>query len=232
MTDYAVPLRFKAGTFKFNELAPSDGDTLTLCYDEEYQLLTYDVPMYENEVRIYTVPRELMPNGLTAVYGKDGVLDKVELSDGERTRLIYIWFKNINSSKSVVLKYVKEQADRMSKEILGRKQKLARLFFGKFYDGEAVEIAVKTATAEEMQAVIDKYDGELGTADNSGNYPVEKMIFLDHEPLAVMLMCTSSYFRSMLFGLAADAVEERIKKRVLGKIDKTDDFKFISEEYD
>lgn len=230
--EYNIPLKYKAGEFKFNEVGGSDGDMLNLNYDTEWQLLTYNAPLYENEVRVYTVPRELMPDRLTAVYDKDGVLDKVELNDGERTRLMYIWFKNINRSKSVVLKYVKEQADKMSKEILGRKQKLARLFFGKFYDGEAVEIAVKTATAEEMQAVVDEYDGELKAADNSGNYPVEKMITLEYEPLAVMLMCTSTYFQSMLFGLAADAVEERIKKRVLDKIDKTEDFKFISEEYD
>lgn len=229
--EYNIPLKYQAGEFKFNELGSADGDMLVLGYDTEWQLLTYSAPMYENEVRVYTVPRELMPNGLTAVYDKDGVLDRVGLNDGERTRLMYIWFKNINRSRSVVLKYVKEQADRMSKEILGRKQKLARLFFGKFYDGEAVEIAVKTATAEEVQAVIDKY-GEKASADNSGNYPVEKMITLEYEPLAVMLMCTSTYFQSMLFGLAADAVEERIKKKVFDKIDKTDDFRFISEECD
>ena len=229
--EYNIPLKFKEGCFKFNELGGADGDMLALGYDTEWQLLTCDTPLEGNEVRVYTVPRELMPNGLTAVYDKDGVLDKVELNDGERTRLLYIWFKNINRSRSVVLKYVKEQADRMSKEILARKQTLARLFFGKFYDGEAVEIAVKTATAEEVQTVIDKYDDEA-CADNSGNYPVEKMIMLDPEPLAVMLMCTSGIFRSMLFGLAADAVEERIKKKVLDKVKKTEDFRFISEESD
>ena len=231
MADYIVPLKFKAGTFKFNELDTVDGNVLTLCYDEKYQLLTYDAPLDGNEVRIYTVPREHMPNGLTAVYDDKGTLDKIEFSGDERTRLFYIWFKNINASKRVVLKYVKDQADLMSKEIIAKKQTLSRLFFGKFYDGEAVEIAVKTATAEEVQAVIDRY-GEPSSADNSGNYPVEKMIFLDREPLAVMLMCTSGIFRSMLFGLAADAAEERIKKRVLDKVKKTGDFKFISEECD
>lgn len=232
MADYIVPLKFKAGEFKFNELDASDGDTLTLCYDEKYQLLTYDTPLEGNEVRVYTVPRAQMPNGLTTVYDDTGTLDKVKFSDGERTRLIYIWFKNINKSKSVVLKYVKEQADKMSEAIIGRKQKLARLFIDKFYDGEAVDIAVKTATAEEMQAVINKYDGELRTADNSGNYPIENRITLDREALGVMLMCTSGIFRSMLFGKAAETFEERIKKRVLDKIDKTDDFKFICDEYD
>lgn len=58
------------------------------------------------------------------------------------------------------------------------------------------------------------------------------MIMLDREPLGVMLMCTYCYFQGKLFGLAAAAVEERIKSRTLSKIDKTDDFKFISEECD
>lgn len=230
--EYNIPLHFKAGSFGFNELIVETHEALKLCYDEKWQLLTYSVPVYENEVRIYTVPREQMPNGLTAVYGGSGELDKVELAEAGRTRLIYIRFKDIKSSEKDVLKFVMEQADKMSDEIIGRKQKLARLFFGKFYDGEAVEIAVKTATAEEMQTVIDEYDGKLDTADNSGNYPIEKMILLDYEPLAVMLMCTDGYFQSKLFGMAADAVEERIKSRVLDKIDKTGDFKFISEEYD
>lgn len=232
MIEYTVPLQFKEGTFKFNELDPSVEDTLTLCYDEEYQLLTYVVPMYEYEARIYTVPRELMPNGLTAIYDDKGMLDKVEFTDGEGTRLFYIRFKNISKSERGVLKFVKEQADRISKEIIGRKQKLARLFIEKFYDGEAVDIAVKTATAEEMQAVINKYDGEQRTADNSGNYPVNNRIELDREALGVMLMCTNSYLRNMLFNKAAEAFAERIKKRVLDKIEKTDDFKYICEEYD
>lgn len=230
--DYNIPRKYKAGEFKFDELENvTDGEFLNFCYDEKWQLLTYNAPIYENEVRVYTVPRELMPGELTVIYNENGELDKVELRGGEKTRLMYIWFKDIDTSKEIVLKYVKERADRMSKEILAGKQTLARLFFGKFYDGEAVEIAVKTATAEEVQAVIDKY-GDRSSADNSGNYPVEKMIMLDHEPLAVMLMCTDGDFRSTLFNLAADAVEELIKEKVLDKIDKTDDFKFISEECD
>lgn len=232
MSEYRIPRKFKAGEFKFGELNDSDGECLELDYNEEYQLLTYEAPLYENEVRVYTVPRELMPNALTAVYDKDGALDKVTLAEGERTRLIYIWFKNINKSESSVLKFVKEQADKISEEVIGKKQTLARLFVEKFYDGEAVDIAAKTATAEEMQAVIDEYDGKTYTADNSGNYPYENRLEIDVETLGVMLMCTMGEFRSMLFNKAAETFEERLKSRVLDKINKTGDFKFISEEYD
>lgn len=233
MSIYKIPLKFKVGEFKFSELNISEeGESLNLDYDTEYKMLTYNVPIYENKAKIYMVSEELMPNGLTAAYGDSGELDKIELAAAGHTRLVYIRFKNIKASEKGVLKFVKEQADKMSSEIIDRKQKLARLFFGTFYDGEAVEIAVKTATAEEMKAVINKYDGKPDSADNSGNYPSGNMIMLDNEPLGVMLMCTNCYFQSKLFGLAAIAVEERIKRRILDKIDKTDDFKFISEEGD
>lgn len=229
--DIFIPLKFKAGKFKFNELNGGD-EILTLCYDEKWELLTYDSPMYENEVRIYSVRKELMPNALTAVYGDGGELERVELTEGDRTRLIYIRYADNELSKSGVLNFVEEQADKIADEIIGRGQKLARLFVGRFYDGEAVELAAKTATAEEVQAVIDEYGGDTEVADYSGDYPVENLIMADCETLGVMLMCTDGDFQSELFIFAADAFEERIKSRVLNKIDKTEDFRFISEEND
>ncbi len=247
--DIVIPLRFKAGKFRLDELNGGDED-LTLCYDEKWELVTYNVPEYENEVRVYTVPRELMPGALSAVYGDNGELERVELDEGDKTRLIYIRYADNELAKSGVLNFVEEQADKIADEVIGRGQKLARLFVGHFYDGEAVELAVKPATAEEMQAVIDEYDGDdevdeydedaeadeydedIDVADYSGDYPAQNLIMADCETLGVMLMCTDGDFQSELFELAAAAFEERIKSRVLNKIDKTEDFKFISEEND
>lgn len=230
---YKIPLKFKAGEFKLGELPDYKPDEcLELDYDNEYQMIDYSVPMYGCEARIYTASRELMPNALTAFYDKNGELDKVEFANNGRTRLFYIRYKNISASERGVLKFINEQADKIAKEVVGRKQTLARLFVGRFYDGEAVEIAVRTATTEEMLEVIDYYNGDVSVADNSGNYSVEKMITIDCEALGIMLMCTMGEFRSMLFNKAAETFEERLKSRVLDKIDKTEDFKFISEEYD
>lgn len=232
MSVYKIPLKFKAGEFKFDELnIDEEKNSLNLEYNEEYQLLTYNVPMYENEARIYTLPREKMPGDLSLAYDKDGVLEKVTLV-GNHERLIYIRFSNIGKSERGVLKFVKEQADKVSKEIIGKKQTLSRLFIEKFYDGEAVDIAAKTATAEEMRTVIDEYEGKTYTADNSGNYPEENRIETDCETLGVMLMCTDGYFQNMLFEKAVKTFEERVQGNVLQKIKVTDDFKFISEEYD
>lgn len=228
---YKIPRKFKAGEFKFNELNNSDGEHLELDYDEEYQLLTYNAPMYESEVRVYTVPREKIPDELTAVYDKDGALEKITLP-GEPERLLYMWFEHIMKSEHAVLKYVKAQADEIAGKIIKQKRTLSRLFFDRFYDGEAVDIAAGTATAEEVQAVIDEYDGDTSAADNSADFPEENMFRVNYEPIGVMLMCTNGDFRSMLFDKAAAAFEERVKKAVLGKIKTTEDFKVISEEYD
>ena len=152
MSVYKIPLKYKAGEFAFHEMDTDEGDCLTLDYDNEHQLLTYNVPLYGGEARLYTVPRELMPGALTALYDNNGNIEKVMLSG---TRLLYIYFKNVMAPERVILKFVKAEADRVCDAIIKRKQTLARIFVEKFYDGEAVDIAAKTATAGEVQAVID-----------------------------------------------------------------------------
>lgn len=235
MSVYKIPLKFRYGEFKFGELnaegASEDSAVLELNYDDEYRLLTYNVPLHGGDVRIYSVPRECMPNALTAFYDKNGELIRAELDDNGRARLIYILAKNAAAPNGAVLKFVKEQADMIAAEIVKREQTLARLFIEKFYDGEAADIAVRTATAEEARSVAD-CDRDALTADNSGNYPVENRTALDSETLGVMLMCTGGGIRSMLFDRAAEVFAERLKSRVLKKIKMTADFKFICEDYD
>lgn len=229
MDIYHIPLKYKPGEFAFLEMNADEGDCLTLEYDSEYQLLTYNVPMYGGEARLYTVPRELMPEALTALYDGNGDIEKVMLSG---TRLLYIYFKNVMVPERVILKFVKAEADRISDAIIKRKQTLARIFVEKFYDGEAVDIAAKTATAEEVQAVIDKYDGDVTVADNSGDFPIENRLALAGETLGVMLMCAHDLLKNRLFEKAAETFAERIRSRVLKKGKVTEDFRFIVEEYD
>ncbi len=77
MRIYKIPLKYKSGEFLFHEIDTDEGDCLTLDYDSEYQLLTYNVPLYGGEARLYTVPRELMPEALTVVYDGNGDIEKV-----------------------------------------------------------------------------------------------------------------------------------------------------------
>ena len=153
MSIFKIPMKFKAGEYKFNEIDADTGDCLALDYNNEYQLITYNVPLYGNEARLYTVPRELMPEELTAVYDHNGGIERVELAG---TRLIYIYYKDVTVPERVILKFIKAEADRISDVIIKRKQTLARIFIEKFYDGEAVDIAVKTT--EEFKFISEEYD--------------------------------------------------------------------------
>lgn len=226
MDIYKIPLTFKAGQFKFSELDTCGAaNVLGLNYKARHQLLLYNVPVYQNEVRLYFVPQNLIPDGLCAVYDDSGKLDKIELAES-------------------ILKYVIGQADKMCVEIARKKQPLARLFLGIYYDGQAFEIGVKTATAKEMKAVFDKYGQDPAAADDCDQYPKENILLLltscfeaddcenhknmllfDGEPLSVMLLCTDIDVQQQLFDLAVSAIKEQI----LSKFEKTDDFKVIVE---
>lgn len=233
MSIYKIPLNYKAGPYRYDELDIDEKDeNLSLDYNTKHQMMSYTVPVYNNKARIYTIARELIPNGLTTVYNDCGKLDKVELADTEHTRLIYRRFQDIKASEESILAFVKKQANKICSEIIrkiDKNQTLARLFFGTFYDGEAVEIVVKTATEEELNAVINKHGQSPDTVDNCGNYPKENMILLDDEPLAVMLMCTDCDLQCTLFDMAAAAVEEQIKDCIYNKVNRADDFQFITE---
>lgn len=47
-----------------------------------------------------------------------------------------------------------------------------------------------------------------------------------------MLMCADGLLRNRLFEKAAETFAARVKSRVLKKIETTEDFKFLVEEYD
>lgn len=241
MDTYKIPLTFKAGKFKFSELNTcEENEVLNLNYRAKHELMTYNVPVYQNEVRLFFVPQNLIPDGLCAVYDDSGKLDKIEFAEAGDTRLVYRHFQDISSVKESILEYAYEQADKMCVEIARKKQPLARLFIGTFYDGEALEIGVKTATAKELKAVSDKYIQDPDAADDCDKYPKESlmlitaisrgcddknMILLDGEPLGIMLLCTDHDLQGNLLDMAISAIKERI----LNKFVKTDDFKVIVE---
>lgn len=233
MVTYEIPMKWETGKFRLDALdMETTEESLSLYYDEEHELLTYEVPGYGNEARIYTVPKDQMPDGLSIVYGDSGNLGRVELAEAGCSRLIYIQFQDDKEAKECLLHFAENQLEHVFADITGKKQKLARLFLESFYDGEAVEIAVRTATQEEMKAVIDAEGGDPAAADNAGNYPLENLIMFDNETLGVMLLCTDCDFQDALFEMAVEMFEEQIRQRLLDKIEKTDDFQLIREEID
>lgn len=232
MLFYDVPLEYKMGEFTIEKTDSIDADDfLELEYDEKYKTLSYDEPKSENTVNIYSVPHEAVKD-TKAVYDDRGKLSRITLTHDGRERLIYIRYGKMMDSKVSVLEFLRNREEKILSEITKRGGMFARLFIESFYDGDAVDIAVKTATPEEMQAVIDENGGDVESADYSGEYPVENRIELDNETLRIMLLCTNGKYRDKLFAACVDEIADYIKKHVLDSINKTDNFRFICEAYD
>lgn len=239
---YDIPMQFKSGEFKLEEIPTAqefdeenhyetDG-LLCLEYDEEQQILEYNEPESYDTVSIYSVSENAVKDTLKAVYDGNGELERLELVDKDQTRLIYIRYVNMKASHDSVYGFIKKQQKKLTKAIIKRNEKLARIFIETFYDGDAVDIAVKTVTPEEMQAVIDENGGDVESADYSGNYPVESRIQIDLDTFRVMLLCSREDYRDTLFAVSCVNIADYIEKHVLDSIDRTEDFKFIREAYD
>ena len=233
MTDnYNIPLNYREGTYKIEEMENFSGEVI----DIEYvgcDVFRYIVPKYNEEVRIYGVPKNPV---FTATYDSNGVIKHIELQRENKIELVYINFKDNEHAKENIWQYSCFWSDRISEKILEHKEKVSRLFIDYFYDGESVNFLVNIYTPEDVQKVIERTSAKYGhpADDNSAEYPdyPNNSIVPDIETLRIMLLCAEEFFSCELYGFAIYVMTERIKETVLDKIDKTDDFKFIAEEYD
>ncbi|MDE6664569.1 MAG: hypothetical protein K2K14_00015 [Ruminococcus sp.] len=240
--NYNIPLNYKEGTYKPEEMENFSGEVINIEYIG-FDMFRYIVPKYDREVRIYGVPKNPV---FTATYDSDGVIKHIELHRENRTELVYINFKDNEHAKENIWQYSCFWGDRISETILEHKRKVSRLFIDYFYDGESVNFLVNIYTPEDVQQVLDDYHKYIESkgknykrrdypvADSSGNYRnyPNNSIVPDIDTLRIMLLCTDNGFDCELYDFSIHVMTERIKNNVLDKLDKTDDFKFIAEEYD
>ncbi|MDE5772619.1 MAG: hypothetical protein K2I06_13530 [Ruminococcus sp.] len=240
--NYKIPLNYREGTYKIEEMENFSGEVINIEYIG-FDMFRYIVPKYDREVRIYEIPKNPV---FTATYDNNGVIKHIELHRENKTELVYINFKDNEHAKENIWQYSCFWGDRISEKILEHKEKVSRLFIDYFYDGQSVNFLVNIYTSEDVQKVIDDYNKYIESkgknykrcdypvADSSGNYPdyPNNSIVPDIETLRIMLLCAEEFFSCELYGFAIYVMTERIKENVLDKIDKTDDFKLIAEEYD
>ncbi len=229
--NYQVPLKYKEGTYKIEEIADFSGEVIDIECGSCGELYRYTVPKYDREVIIYQKYLDDNPS-LTVTYDSDDVIKHIELHRDNRTELVYIYFKDNEHAKENIYQFSCFWGDRISETILERKEKIARIFIGYFYDGEAADVYVEAYTPKDVQKVLDKYNNDNNSADKWGNYPHTEEILPDNDTLRVMLLCTDEDFASDLYGFAVYIITDRIKENVIDKIDTTDDFKLILKEHD
>lgn len=227
---YKIPMNYQTGRYHCSKLPAESTDCLELSY--YCDMISYEVPEYSKEARMYSVKADEIEASLTAEYNENGLLKKAEYICGEKTRLVYIRYADEAEARLRITEFAEKNADAISEKIISLNEKLARVFIEYFFDGEAVDFAARIGTPSDMQEVIDSYNGTMDAVDNGGDYPYENRIECDNETLGIMLMCAPADSDCQLFAYAAELMTERIRQKIDSAIDKSDDFKFIAEEYD
>ena len=234
--NYKVPLKYKEGTYKVDEIVNFSGEIIYIKY-EHSEMYSYIVPEYNHEVYLYVVKENHI---FTATYDSNGIIKYIELHRENKTELVYINLPDMETAKEYILKYSCFWGDRISEKILGHKEKIARLFIDYSDDWYQVGILVNAYAQEDVQQAIDDYNEYLEkyklsrddyhAEDESRNYRkyVSESITPDIETLQKILLCTNPDFADELYKFAVNIIIEKIKNNVIDKINKTEDFRFIS----
>ncbi|MDE7097855.1 MAG: hypothetical protein K2O60_01740 [Ruminococcus sp.] len=238
MKEYKIPLQFKSGKFHFSEL-PTNNENVLLFSCEKFDILSYFVPKYKTEVRLYNITEQLLQDCLYATYNDTGQLKYVELIQGDDIRLMFISYIDDADEKAEVLDYAEQSADIISNELLKCRDKVSRLFIEYYREVEGFDFAAKIGTVADKYALIKSLGDRAkqcsfveSVIDNSGDYPHENRIECDRDTLDIMILCANPNIQLELLDMAIDVMTNIIKNNVVDKLDKADDFKFIAEEYD
>ena len=229
--EFYIPLNYESGKYCLKELLSTCKDILVLSLNES-GVLTYLVPEYKTQVRLYGITDDMLNDSLFVMYNDKRQLEYIKLIQNNKEKLVYIHIVDKNAEYNKISIFSELNTKVISENIMNCKEKIARLFIECFYDGEAVDLAAKIGTLDDMRNVSNNYGKDFDTINNSGNYPLEKRIECDNDTLGVILMCSPPESSDELFQFAVTTFSYCIKDHVLELIDKTEDFKFIVEEYD
>ena len=228
-----IPLTYKEGVYSVVDFSKDidEDNTISFDYDAQYQILDYDIPVGKErrKMTLYSVPEGELIRTLRAVYGKDGILQKIAVVLEGREILLYIRYESEEDAKEKIRRFAIRNADTIIGQIQQCTDVVARLFIDYYCDSENMDYHAVIGTAVQMEAVRQKYHCE-DSCDHSGNYPSEN-IEGDNEMLIVMVRCAEGYPPEN-FQYAVEIMSEHIGKHALATLQKTEDFKYICEEYD
>ncbi len=230
---YSIPLACKEGVYSvFDFQQDTIGeDAVTFDYDTQYQMLTYDVPVGQEwrGMTLYSVPEKDIFRTLRACYGEDGGLQKITAVLSGRETLLYIRYEDEEDARRKIRRFAIRNANAIIEQIQQCTDAVARLFIDYYIDSETIDYHAMIGTAAQMEAVRQKYHDE-DSCDRSGNYPSE-YIEGDNEMLITMVRCAEGH-PSANFQYAVEIMSKHIEKHAVPALRRTEDFKFICEEYD
>lgn len=228
-----IPLTYKEGVYSVIDFSKDiNGDNaISFDYDTQYQILTYDIPVGKGkrEMTLYSVPEDDLIRTLRAVYGKDETLQNVTATLNGHETLLYIHYENEEHAKQEIRRFAIQNADAIIEQIQQCTDVVARLFIDYYCDGDYMDYHAVIGTVAQMEAVRQKYHDE-DSCDNSGNYPSE-YIEGDNKMLITIVRCAEGH-PSENFQYAVEIMSKHIEEHALSTLRKTEDFKYICEEYD
>ena len=230
---YSIPLACKEGVYSvFDFQQDTIGeDAVTFDYDTQYQMLTYDVPVGQEwrGMTLYSVPEKDIFRTLRTCYGEDGGLQKITAVLSGRETLLYIRYEDEEDARRKIRRFAIRNANAIIEQIQQCTDAVARLFIDYYIDSETIDYHAMIGTAAQMEAVRQKYHDE-DSCDRSGNYPSE-YIEGDNEMLITMVRCAEGH-PSANFQYAVEIMSKHIEKHAVPALRRTENFKFICEEYD
>ena len=227
------PLTYKEGVYSVADFSQDiEGDNaVSFDYDAQYQMLDYDIPVGQEwrKMTLYSVPEGELVRTLRAVYGKDGILQKITAVLKGRETLLYIRYENEEDAKEKIRRFAIRNADAIIEQIQQCTDVAARLFIDYYCDGDNMDYHAVIGTAAQMETV--KQNGHYkDSCDYSGNYSSEN-IEGDNRMLITIVRCAEGH-PSENFQYAVEIMSKHIEKYALAALCKTEDFKFICAEYD
>ena len=226
---YNIPLRHESGTYSFIDLITDNDKNLVLEYQKYGDIIEYEHPDNGNNIILYEIGKEDFEKSLKAVYNEKGELKTLSVNARNNDRLLYIHYENGEEAQQKILEFAADNADIIIKKISAFKGVVSRLFIEYFDDGEYFDFHAKLGTPEQQKEIIKKYGKE--SEDWAGDYASEN-IYGDNDRFGIMIRCADTEENCNYFNLAVDLMAERIKEKSFTNLNKSDDFKFIAEEYD
>lgn len=228
-----IPTRYKEGTYTHEPFHTEIDDGICLDYDDQYQILTYTVPNLEDcrEIVLYQISDKELMETLKITYAPDDVLQEITAQLKNRELFLYIHFTDTEHAKQGLKNFAIRNADAIIAQIGTFPDIAARLFIEYFCDGDCYDFHAKIGTPAQKAEIEKEYPNDEDIVDNPGDYPMDYLYYGDNEAFHIFVACASDgMFR--FFQYTVDLMAEHIREQVVPLLQKTEDFKFICEEYD
>lgn len=228
-----IPTRYKEGTYTHGPFHTEIDDGICLDYDDQYQILTYTVPNLEDcrEITLYQIPDKELMETLKVTYAPDGILQEITAQLKNRELFLYIHYTDTEHAKQGLKNFAIRNADAIIAQTGSFPDVAARLFIEYFCDGDCYDFHAKIGTASQKAEIEKEYPDDEDVVDNPGDYPMAYLYYGDNDAFHILVACASDgMFR--FFQYTVDLMAERIREQAVPLLQKTEDFKFICEEYD